>query len=133
MLSLLTDQISLTIFEKGQTRNISTKLFQNLTNGFREGDFLRICSYLYSERSPHSLEPCLMTEQISLTFLRKVTQEHFCEIISKSDHLFRRRRFFKNFFMSVECKKPPFTTAMFIEGSKFRKQFLKRVTQGTFL
>ena len=35
--------------------------------------------------------------------------------------------------MSVQCKKPPFTRAMFIDGSKFHGQFLKRVTQGTFL
>ena len=27
--------------------------------------------------------------------------------------------------MSVVCKKPPFTRSMFINGSKFRKQFLK--------
>ena len=38
-----------------------------------------------------------------------------------------------NFFMSVKCKKPPFTRAMFMEGSKFLEQFLKRVTKGTFL
>ena len=35
--------------------------------------------------------------------------------------------------MSVECKKPQFTRAMFIDRSKFREQFLKRVTQGTIL
>ena len=41
------------------------KLFQNLTRGFREEDFLNICSYPYSETSPHppSLEPCLMKDQ----------------------------------------------------------------------
>ena len=55
-----------------------------------------------------------------------------CEIISKFDHRFLRR-FFKNFFMSVKCKKPPFTRAMFIDGSKFCEQYLKRVTQETFL
>ena len=37
------------------------KLFQNLTSGFR--DFLRISSCPYSERSPHSLEPCLLMDQ----------------------------------------------------------------------
>ena len=30
-------------------------------------------------------------------------------------------------------KKPPFTRAVFIDGSKFHEHFLKRVTQGTFL
>ena len=39
------------------------KLFQNLTSGFREEDFLGICSRPYSESSPHSLEPCLWTDQ----------------------------------------------------------------------
>ena len=56
-----------------------------------------------------------------------------CEFISKSDERVLRTRFFKNFFMSVLCKKPPFTSAIFIDRSKFCEQFLKRVTQGTFL
>ena len=29
-------------------------------------------------------------------------------------------------------EKPPFTRAMFLDGSKFREQLLKRVTHGTF-
>ena len=56
-----------------------------------------------------------------------------CQIISKADQWFLRRRFFKNFFMSVYCKKPSFTRAMFKDGSKFREHYLKRVTQGTVL
>ena len=60
---LLTDQNFMTIFEKGHSKNISMKLFQNLTSGFREEDFLRISSCPYSESSPHSLEPCLMMNQ----------------------------------------------------------------------
>ena len=35
--------------------------------------------------------------------------------------------------MSVQCKYTLFTNAMFIDRSKFREQFLKRVTKGTFL
>ena len=66
-------------------------------------------------------------------FLKGSPKEHFCEIISKSDRRFQRRRFFKNIFMSVLCKKPPFTRATFMDGSKFREQILKSVTQGTFL
>ena len=38
-----------------------------------------------------------------------------------------------NFFMSIQCKKPPFTRTIFIDRSKFCEQLLKRVTQGTFL
>ena len=54
-------KITRTIFEKCHPMNISMKLFQNLTSGFRE-DFLRICSCPYSKNSPHSLEPCLMMD-----------------------------------------------------------------------
>ena len=49
---LLTDQNFKNNSEKGHSRNISIKLFQNLTNSFRE-DFLGIClcSY-YSQVAP---------------------------------------------------------------------------------
>ena len=56
-----------------------------------------------------------------------------CKIISKSDQRFLRTRFFKNFFMSVYSKSPPFIRAIYIDRSQFCHQFLKRVTQGTFL
>ena len=52
-----------TIFEKGHPRNIPAKLFQNLTGGFGEEDFLRISSCPYSARNPHSPEPCLRTDK----------------------------------------------------------------------
>ena len=52
-----------TIFEKGHPRNIPAKLFQNVTIGFEEKDFLRISSCPYSARSPHTPEPCLWTDQ----------------------------------------------------------------------
>ena len=120
-------------FWKGSPWNISMKLSQNLTNAFRE-DFSRICSYPYSESSPHSLEPCLMMDQnLTNNFWKGSPKEHFFKIISKSDKQIWRRRFFKNFIMSVQCKKPPFIRAMFMDGSKFLDQFLRRVTYGTFL
>ena len=60
-------------------------IFQNLTCGFTEEDFLRICLCSYSERSTHSLELCLMTHQnFEINFLERPFKEHFCEIISKS-------------------------------------------------
>ena len=34
-----------------------------------------------------------------------------------------QRRMYKNFLMSVQCKKPPFTNTMFIDRSKFQEQF----------
>ena len=36
-----------------------------------------------------------------------------------------QRRIYKNFFMSVLCKKPSFTNTMFIDRSKFQEQFWK--------
>ena len=88
-------KISRTIFEKGHPRNIPAKLFQNLTSAFGEEDFLRISSCPDSERSPHSLEPCLRTDQnFANNFWKGSPKEHSCEIILKSDQWFRRRRFF---------------------------------------
>ena len=117
-----------TIFEKGHPRNIHVKLFQNLTSGFGEKS-LRISSCPYSAKSLHSPEPYLLTYQnFAHNFWKGSLKEYSCEIILKSDKQFRRRRFFKNFFMSLKCEKPPFTRAMFMDGSKFREHFLKRVT-----
>ena len=87
-----------TIFEKGHPRNIHAKLFQNLTSGFEEEDFLRISSCPYSARSPHSPEPCLQMDQnFANSFWKGSPKEHSCEIILKSDQRFLRRRFFKNY------------------------------------
>ena len=36
-----------------------------------------------------------------------------------------QRRIYKNFFTSVQCKRPPFTNTMFIDRSKFQEQFWK--------
>ena len=44
-------KISQTLFEKGHKRNNLVKLFQILTSGFGEEDFLRISSCLYSAKS----------------------------------------------------------------------------------
>ena len=87
-----------TIFEKGHPRNIPVKLFQNLTIGFGEEDFLRISSCPYSAKSPHSPEPCLwMDQNFANNFWKGSPKEHSCEIILKSDQLFLRRRFFKTY------------------------------------
>ena len=50
-------------------------------------------------------------------FLRLLYQIFLCRF---------QRRIYKNFLMSVQCKKPPFTNTMFIERSKFQEQFWKR-------
>ena len=46
--------------------------------------------------------PCFTTDQnFANDFWKGSPKEHSCEIISKSDQGFQRRRFFKNFFMLV--------------------------------
>ena len=94
--SLWRDQNSANSFWKGHQRNISVKLFQNLTSSFGEEDFLRI-SCPYSARSPHSPEPCFWVDQnFANTFWKGSSKEHSCEIISRSDQQFQRRRSLKN-------------------------------------
>ena len=45
---------------------------------------------------------CFSTDQnFANNFSKKSPEEHFCEIISKSNQGFQKRRLFKNFFMSV--------------------------------
>ena len=91
-------KISRTLFEKGHPGNIPAKLFQNLTSGLGEVDFLRISSYPYSARSPHSPEPCLWTDQNFANTVRKGSpKEHSREFFLKSDQPFLSRRFFKNY------------------------------------
>ena len=86
-------KLSQTFFEKGHWRKIPVKLLQNRTSRFRE-DFLRISSYLYSARSPHSPEPCLWTDQnFANNFWKESPKEHYFEIISKSDHGFWTQTF----------------------------------------
>ena len=128
---LLTDQISQTVFEKGYSRNISMKLFQNLTSSFGKEDFLRISSCLYSAKSPHSPEPRVWTDQNFMNNFQKGSpQENSCDIISKSDQWFQRRRFLKN------CLKKFYFVTMntrVFDGIQFCEQVLKRTSQGTFL
>ena len=59
----MTNQNFTNNFEKGHSRNISVKLFQNLTSGFREEDFLKVSSCHYGAKSPNSPEPCLLMDQ----------------------------------------------------------------------
>ena len=58
---------------------------------------IRSKRYQYTAKSPHSPEPCFWTDQnFANNFLKGSPKEHFCEIISKSDQWFQRRRFLKN-------------------------------------
>ena len=69
-----------------------------------------------------------------------IDRSKFCEQFFKKDHprnipvklfqnlasSFGEEDIFKNFFMSVWCKKPPFTRAMFMDVSKFHEQFFEK-------
>ena len=91
-------KISRTVFEKGHPRNIPVKLFQNRTRGFRQEDFLRISSCPYLPLIPAMFfDGSKFSEQF---FEKGHPREQSCEIILNSDLRFRRR-FFKNFFMSI--------------------------------
>ena len=73
---------------------------------FRE-EFTRISICLYSASSPHSLMPCLLTDQnFANNFWKGSPKEHFYEIISKSDKWFQRREFWRISLKSTQCKKP---------------------------
>ena len=60
-------------------------------------EFTRISLCPYSASSPHSLMPCLLTDQkFANSFWKGSPKEHFYEVISKSDQWFERKRHFKN-------------------------------------
>ena len=92
--------------KKGHQRNTSVKLFQNLTSGFREEEFLENFFISIQCKLVPSIHRRRVYWQIKICeqFLKRSTKEYLCEIISKADQRFQRRRFFKNFFMSVYCK-----------------------------
>ena len=65
-------------------------------------EFTKISLFLYHASSPHSLIPCLLTDQnFANNFLKRSLKEHFYEIIPKFDQQFLRRRFSKNLFVFV--------------------------------
>ena len=73
----LTDQNFKNNSEKGHSRNISMRLFQNLTNSFRE-DFWWFCLCSYSQVAPKHQSLVHGQIKISLTFLRE--RGHFRNI-----------------------------------------------------
>ena len=73
---LLTDQNFKNNSEKGHSRNISMRLFQNLTNSFRE-DFLWFCLCSYCQVAPIHQSLVHGQIRISLTFLKEVTLRTF--------------------------------------------------------
>ena len=102
-----------TSFEKGNPRNISGKLFQNLTSSFREDDcFLHV---LIVQKAHIHQSRVYGRIKIRGKIFKGLPKEHSFEIISKSAKRFHTRRFFQNFFMTIQCKKPPVSRAMFMD------------------
>ena len=94
--------------------------------------FLRYPSCPYGASSPHTPKPCFTDRsKFGKQVFKGVTQEHLCEIISKSDRQFQRRRFF--FLRIFSCPfsaSSPHSTEPYL---LMDQQYLKRVTQGMFL
>ena len=119
-------KISRTIFKKGHPRSNSVKLFQNLTIGFREEDFLRIPSFLYSASSPHSPQPHFLTDQnFTNKFWKGSPKEHICEIISQSDQRFQRRRFLRIPSFLYSARSPHSPEPQFLTDKNFTNNFWK--------
>ena len=94
------------------------KLFQNLTSGFREGDFLRISSCPYGKRSPYALEPCLMTIRISITiFETGYSRNISVKLVQNLTSCFREEDSFKKFHV-CRVQKAPVHQRHFYRGIK---------------
>ena len=89
-------QMAWTILVEDHQRNISAKLYGNLSSGFWQEDFLSfLCSYIGKKSSVH-WPPCFLTNPNSLNNLgRGSPKEHFCKIKLKSVQWFLTRRFLK--------------------------------------
>ena len=118
-----------TIFEKGHSRNIPMKLFQNLTSSFEEEDFLRISSCHYSARAPIHQSHVYGRIKISPTFFLKGHPRNISvKLFQNLNSSFGEEDFLRISSCPYSARSPPFTRAMFMDRSKFREQFLKRVT-----
>ena len=116
--------------KKGHTRNDLVKLFQILTSGFGEKDFLRIspCPYSAKSLAPHGGH-VFRRIKISRTILEEGHPRN------NPVKLFQN---LKSGFRGEDVRRiphsnPSSTAAIFFDGSKFRQPILKRVKQGTIL
>ena len=94
--------------KKATQRNIPVKLFQNLASSFGEEDYFKnFFLSIYCKKPPFTRAMFMDGSKFRKHFLKRVTKDHSSEIISKSDQQFRRRRFFKNFFMYLYSARSP--------------------------
>ena len=108
---------------KSHPRNISVKLFQNLTSAFRKEDFLRISSCWYS------------TSSLLFTTAMFIDGSNFRKQLLKRD---TSVKLFQNltsaFFMSVYIVQVvPIHQSLVYGRIKISRSVFERVTQGTFL
>ena len=94
-------------FWKGSPREHSFEIISKSDQQFRRRFFKNFFMSLYSTRSPNSSEPWFWPDQnFANNFWKGSPKEHSCEIISKSDQRFRRRRFFKNSHVHIVQEAP---------------------------
>ena len=116
------------------------KSLQNLTSGFREEDFLRISSCLYSASSPHSADPCfLMDHNFTYNFSkghpRNIPMKSFQNLTSD----FQREEVLRNSSCLYSVSSPHSQTQIFEKGhprnisdQQFqRRRFLKNCLENS--
>ena len=127
-------KISRIIFEKGHPRNIPVKLFQNLTNIFGE-DFLRIssCPYIVQEAPIHQSH-VFGQIKISQTLFEKGHPRNIpVKLFQNLTSGFGEEDCLRISSCPYSAKSPHSPEPCLWTDQNFAKQFLKRVTQGTFL
>ena len=72
----------------------------------------------------------LKDQKLSVSAIKGSPKEHSCEIISKSDQPFQRKRFLKELLKKFNFV--AMATRVF-DGIEFCEQFFTRTSQGTFL
>ena len=130
--------ISRTTFEKGHTRNNLVKLFQILTCNFLENFFLKFLCVCIVQNAPIYQNHVYSRIKLSQTtfekgHLRKIPVKLFQNLTIAFREDYFLKIFFKNFFMSVECKKPPSPKQCLWTNKNFVNNFWKVSNKGTFL
>ena len=86
------------LLKKGHPKNISVKIFQDLTSGFRE-DFLRISSCPYSANCP--IHVYRWIKILQAIFEEGHKRHIYVKLFQILNNVFRGEDFFKNFFLSI--------------------------------
>ena len=114
--------------------NIPVKLFQNLTCSFGEEDFLRIssCPYIVQEAPIHQSH-VFGRIKISRTIFEKGHPRNIPAKLFQNLTSGFREDFLRISSCSHSARSPHSPEPCLWTDQNFEKQFLKRVTQGTYL